>query len=150
MRHRDVYTAVGFLALAIAFGIQASQFPFGSLRRVGPGFFPLVLALLLGGLSLALFLKTIRKEETTRIEWPRRQSGLILTLVVVAIFGYSLLLKPFGFLLTNLLFCFGVYKLSDPKRTFGPFIASLIATFLSIVFFKVWLGIPFPRGFLGY
>jgi putative tricarboxylic transport membrane protein len=150
MRHRDASIAIGFFALAVAFGIQASRFPFGSLRRVGPGFFPLVLALLLVGLSLALFLKTMRKEETTGIEWPGRRAGLTLAMVIAAIFAYSLLLKPLGFLLTNLLFSFVVFKISNPKGRFGPLAASLIATAFSVVFFKIWLGIPFPTGFIGY
>jgi hypothetical protein len=106
--------------------------------------------LLLGVLSLGLFLKTMRHEETTSIEWPQRQAGIALALVVVAIFGYSLLLKPLGFLLTTLLFSFVVFKFSDPKGKYRPFAASLIATFLSFFFFRIWLGIPFPVGFLGY
>jgi len=150
MRHRDLYTGIGFLAFAIAVGVQASRYPFGSLRRVGPGFFPLVLALLLGVLSLTLFLKAMHRKETNGIEWPGRDAGVALALVVAAIFAYSLLLKPLGFLLTTLLFCFVVYRFSDPRGKFRPFIASVVATFLSFLFFRIWLGIPFPTGLLGY
>ena len=149
MRGRDKYSAIGFLVFAVFIGVQASRFPFGSLRRVGPGFFPLVLALLLGVLSLALFIKAIHSQEK-KIDWPDRQGAIALALVVAAIFGYSLLLKPLGFLLTTLLFSLVVYKFSDLRGRFRPIIASLIATFASILFFKIWLGIPFPAGVLGY
>jgi putative tricarboxylic transport membrane protein len=150
MRDRDKYCGIGFLIFAIFIGVQASRFPFGSLRRVGPGFFPLVLALLLAVLSLTLFIKAMRRQEAKPIDWPGRQAALALGLVVAAVFGYSLLLNPLGFLLTTLLFCLVVYKFSDPYGRFGPIVASLIATFASILFFKVWLGIPFPTGVLGY
>lgn len=149
MRNRDSYSSLGFLVVAIIVGVQATRFPFGTLKRLGPGFFPLVLSILLGILSLDLLIKTIRhKKEESQIEWPRRWGGLIL--VMIAIFTFSLFLKPLGFLVTTVLFTSVVFKFADPNRWLAPLTTSVVATLVSFVVFKIWLGIPFPVGFLGY
>jgi hypothetical protein len=149
MHNRDSYSSAGLLVLAVIVGVQAIRFPFGTLKRLGPGFFPLALSILLGILSLHLLIKTIHhKKEESKIEWPRRWGGLIL--VMIAIFAFSLLLKPLGFLVTTVLFTFVVFKFADPNQWLAPLATSVVATLVSFVVFKIWLGIPFPMGFLGF
>lgn len=148
MVDRDTISAVGFLALSVFVGAQAARFPLGKLNRVGPGFFPLVLAVLLGVLSLALLSNSLRLKDKKRAETPRRPVAL--GLVVAAIFTYSLLLKPLGFVLSTLLFTLAVFELSDPRRWFAPILAAVLTTAGSYLLFKLWLGIPFPTGILGF
>lgn len=148
MRHRDLASAMAFLVLAVAVGVQAARFPMGTLRRVGPGFFPLLLALCLALLALALLLKALRSAEPVPVAWPARWAGLLL--VVAAILGYAVLLTPLGFLPTTFLFTFLVFKFADPGRWFVPLAGSSLTTGLSFILFKQWLAIPFPAGFLGF
>jgi putative tricarboxylic transport membrane protein len=148
MRHRDTDSAIVFLILALAVGFQAVRFPMGSLKRVGPGFFPIILAALLGILSILLLIKGLWSAERVRVCWPARWSGLIL--VMVAIFAYTLLLKPLGFLLTTFLFTSLVFKYADSTRWIVPLAGAAITTGVNFLLFKVWLAIPFPSGFLGY
>lgn len=148
MRHRDGISAVFFLVLALVMGLQAVRFPMGGLRRVGPGFFPLLLAIFLGLLSLILLVNTLRSGATLRIKWPARWTGLVL--IVTALFVYAFLLNPLGFLTTTFLFTFAVFKYADPGRSLVPLAGSLLTTGLSFVIFRVWLAIPFPSGYLGY
>lgn len=148
MLHRDVCSAVILLLLALATGLQALRFPLGNLKKVGPGFFPIVLSVALGCLSFALLIKGLCSREKERVKWPAQWTAIIL--VLVAVFAYSFLLKPLGFLLATLLFTFSVFKLADPGRWAIPLLGSVTTTGLSLLLFKVWLAIPLPRGFMGY
>jgi putative tricarboxylic transport membrane protein len=148
MRHRDTCSAIVFLILALAVGLQAARFPMGNLKRVGPGFFPLILAALLGLLSMLLLIKGLWSSERVRVCWPARWGGIIL--VIAAIFAYTLLLKPLGFLLATFLFTSLVFKYADSTRWAVPLAGAAITTGLNFLLFKVWLAIPFPSGFLGY
>jgi putative tricarboxylic transport membrane protein len=148
MGDRDRISAILFLTISILVGVKASQFPFGNMKRLGPGFFPLMLAILLGVLSLILLVRSLRRGQRSAIEWPSRWSGLVF--VSLAIFVFSLLLKPFGFLLTTVIFTSVAFKFADPGRWFAPMTAAFIATFVSYFVFRLGLGIPFPAGILGY
>ena len=149
MRNRDSYSAIVLFALALAIGIQASRFPIGSLKSVGPGFLPLVLAVLLGFLSAVLFVGALRHGNgRSKFNWPERWLGM--SMVLLAILAYGFFLKNLGFLFSTFLVSFVLFKYSDPKRWLRPLVEASATTIFNLLVFRIWLGIPLPTGLIGY
>lgn len=60
LRHRsikDILSGLIFIAFGAAFGIAATGYEFGTALRMGPGYFPIVLALALAALGVAILVK---------------------------------------------------------------------------------------------
>lgn len=86
---------LALLGLAVA-GYAASHYDLGSLRRMGPGFFPVTLGLVLAGLGLIIALPAFaRPGEARPFAW-RETLG-----VVVALLLFGLLLNRLGIVLTT-------------------------------------------------
>jgi len=84
-------------ALAIAFGAfvlsTAASYPMGSLLRMGPGFFPIVLAALIVALGAALVLHAFR----ARIVWqPFVVNSRPMAMIALAVALFGLSLERFG------------------------------------------------------
>lgn len=149
MQKRNIFSALALLAFSLAVGLKAATFPLGDLRRIGPGFFPLVLASLLGMLSLSLLLSSLRnREEGVPPRWPRRWMGIVS--VLLALFAYGFLLKFLGFSLTTFLFSLALLKYGYPEKWMIPLGGALATTLFSFLVFKYWLGTPFPGGWIGF
>ncbi len=56
---QDFLAGVCFLALALGFGWAASRHPLGAADAMGPGYFPLLASLLLGGLGALILFKAL-------------------------------------------------------------------------------------------
>jgi hypothetical protein len=149
MSRKDIFSAVAFLVFSLAFGLQTCMYPLGDLKRVGPGFFPLVLAILLGLLSLILFLVALpHREEKKKSPWPEQWGGVVG--VLLSLFAYGFLLQYLGFTLTTFLFSLTLLKYGYPGKWLWPIGGALATTFFTLLIFKVWLGTPFPTGIIGY
>jgi len=149
MHKRNILSALALLALSLAVGLTASTFPLGDLRRIGPGFFPLVLASLLGIFSLALLLSSLgKREERAPSHWPRRWLGIVS--VLAALFAYGFFLKFLGFALATFLFSLVLLKYGYPDKWMIPLGGALATTLFSLLVFKYWLGTPFPGGWIGF
>jgi putative tricarboxylic transport membrane protein len=77
-----------FVGLAIVLALSALSLPIGAAGRMGPGYFPLVLALILGGLGLLLALNSLRfdGEPVSNFEW----RGFILVTLAIVAFGATI------------------------------------------------------------
>ena len=149
MHNRNSYSAIALFVLALAIGIQASRFPIGSLKSVGPGFLPLVLAVLLGFLSAGLFVGSLRRgKEGSKFDWPERWLGMSMVLLTILAYGFSL--KNLGFLFSTFLVAFVLFKYSDPGRWLRPLVEATATTLFNLLVFRIWLEIPLPTGLLGY
>ncbi len=76
-----------FVGLAVVLALSALSLPIGTAGHMGPGYFPLVLALILGGLGLLLGFVSLRVdgEPVSRFEW---RGFLLVTLSILA-FGVT-------------------------------------------------------------
>lgn len=100
--YRDITAGLIFLALAIAFGWESTNYEMGRAVRMGPGFIPLALALMLGVLGLAVMLTGLNKYgegEAGPVPW--RGIALVgVALILFGAFGRELGLVPVVFLCT--------------------------------------------------
>ncbi len=143
-----------WILLGIAICIQSIYLKTGNLRKPGPGFMPFLSGAFLGLLGLILTLTSISKKlkedkegKSQRVWAKGNWSNIFFTLI--ALFGYLLLLKPLGFILTTFIFLFFLFKLKEPKRWVMPLIFSVCTVVFSYLIFSVWLKCQFPKGILG-
>jgi putative tricarboxylic transport membrane protein len=114
--------------------------------RLGPTFFPRLLAIVLAVLALALIARATTGRSHALAPSPMR-SG-VLAGVLVATIGYGLLLPWTGFLLiTPLLLGAVIWVLG--LRSWGKLAGVAIGITVSLyVLFKLVLGVPLPLGIL--
>jgi hypothetical protein len=56
---RDFFTGLMFLLLGVAFAWGSSNYPMGSAGRMGPGYFPLMLGIILAVLGVVITIKSM-------------------------------------------------------------------------------------------
>jgi hypothetical protein len=146
----ESYGAIGLFLLALAVIFQASLYPLGnSLKRIGPGFFPLALGVLMALFSSVIFIKSrVHPAKEEAFKRPESWSGLMV--VVGSTLAYGFLLHYLGLFLTTFLFSFWLFKYGYPDRWLMPLGGAAAAGIITFLVFKVWLGTPFPQGFMGF
>lgn len=153
MNAKESIGATVLLSFSAAVSYQASRYPFGTLSRIGPGFLPFYLGLVLATLSIIILLKTIlRPGEKSPA------SGSLLTkkkvLRVVAVFclmvAYGFLISRLGFLVTTFLFTFTLFKFVESYNWVPSTLGALATSIGNYLLFGLWLQCQFPRGWLGW
>ncbi|WP_279482048.1 tripartite tricarboxylate transporter TctB family protein [Aureimonas sp. SK2] len=138
---RDLLAGLIFIAIAAGFAFEASNYEMGRAIRMGPGFIPMTLAILLALFGVMIIVAGLKKDERvekTPIPW----KGILLILAALVIFG------EFGTLLGLVPVVFigtAVVALASAKNPVGS--ALVIAACMSALcwlVFKVGLGITLP------
>ncbi len=84
IRHpKDFVAGLIFLAFGIAAIVLSSAYPLGTAARMGPGYFPRILGILLIVLGLALALRALRLQGSPLPHWPWRPTVVVITSVVL-------------------------------------------------------------------
>lgn len=70
---KDFWSGVLFALIGFAFAliVKVYEYPMGDARRMGPGYFPFVLGLLLGGLGVGILIKSFLTDggQVSRFAW---------------------------------------------------------------------------------
>jgi hypothetical protein len=130
----------------------ASRLQIGSFDNPGSGFFPLVLGMIVGFLSLLMlattkFGKGVAEEERKLWSGPGRKKVLYL---LIALIFYGLLLETLGYTFTTFLLFISLLGGVYPQRWYVVIGGALFASIGSYVIFQVGLMVQLPRGFLGF
>ncbi len=142
----DRMTSLLLLAFAILFCVQSYQLGMGSLRDPGRGFIPFLSGVLLAGLSIAIFLRSILKGEQPSTFGKGWKRGVW---AVGGLFIYILILERLGFIVTTFLFLILTLLSIEPGKWKSAFLVSLFTVIISYLVFSVWLKVQLPTGFLG-
>ncbi len=137
---KDFWTGVIFVAFGAAGVLLARDYPFGTSLKMGPGYFPTVLGLLLAGVGLLIVLRGLFRSGTAVGSFAYRE--LVLVLLGTVLFG--LLLRGAGLIVAVLLLV-GVSAHASRKFRWGTTVALGVgmAAFCVLVFVKA-LGMPIP------
>ncbi|MFS0822040.1 tripartite tricarboxylate transporter TctB family protein [Bacillus sp. 1P02SD] len=140
--------AVFFLSMTPQIKITNATF------AVGPRSWPYILLTLMFVLGAYGIIKTFIKSKNTKAtetiekeEVGRKVFNIsipMLSLVTVII--YVVLLNFIGFIITTILFLYGISFLLGAKKQVGTIIFSVVTTVVFVVLFSVLLHIPLPRG----
>ncbi|KRC70227.1 Tripartite tricarboxylate transporter TctB family protein [compost metagenome] len=150
LRNRqDFWSGVMFIALGLGFAWQASSYQMGTAARMGPGYFPFWLGIVLSLLGAVVLLGSLsKKAHDTHID---KFDWRILFLVVGSVVLYGFILKPLGIYISVFIL---VVVSSLASHEFSLKVAVANAIFLvvfSYLAFVKGLGLIFPLwpSFLG-
>ncbi|MBB4236829.1 tripartite tricarboxylate transporter TctB family protein [Rhizobium esperanzae] len=130
-----------FVATGAFFAFQSLGLDLGTAIRMGPGYFPLVLACVLVLLGAIIFIQALRVEgePVGAMAW----RGMIFILPAPVFFGLTV--RGLGFapalFVTAFIACFASQKMN----LFSAIILSLLLTVFSVAVFSYGLGLPFER-----
>ena len=130
-----------FIGAGLFFAIQSLGLEIGTSFRMGPGYFPIVLAGLLILLGVIIALQSFRQqgEPFDALAW----RGMLFILPAPVIFGLTV--RGLGFVPSLFLAAF-VACFASHKMTVGwALILSFAITLFSVVVFSYALGLPFER-----
>lgn len=139
---KDILAGLIFLGFAAAFGYAASGYEIGTAFRMGPGYFPIVLASALGVLGVAIIVKGVTAAASDTPIGPVPWRGAVLVLGALIFFGATV--RGLGLVLA----LFGAGFLSaNASRSNSPVAAAIIAAALTlacVLIFYYGLGVAVP------
>jgi putative tricarboxylic transport membrane protein len=136
---KDFYCGLLLLAVAAVFAVGLLDLPLGDAFRMGPGYFPLVLTILLAGLGLVILINGVRIEGDPIGELPVR--GIFLIVLPIIFFGLGL--RGLGLIPA---LAITVFTTTLATRPWNPWVASATTLFLvvaCVAIFVYGLGLPF-------
>jgi putative tricarboxylic transport membrane protein len=148
------------LAIGLVYAIMAMKMPQGRLSYPGPGLFPTVIGIFLIATALGCLLQEIlprkgRSEGQSASPLPDQDSAAagdrnvkktfqLMTLMI----GYTLALKPVGFLISICAFMVVAIRIFGYRRWVPALAMAAVITAISYVSFVLWLKVPLPMGIL--
>jgi putative tricarboxylic transport membrane protein len=151
MDRYDRGTSFFWLVFSIPVCIESLRLGVGTLQEPGQGFMAFGGSILLGVLSLILFVKTFFKKEKERIEpsftgrlWRR-------TFVVLgSLVAYAKLMPVLGYLISTFFLMGFLLWVVRGTKWWGVVLFSLLTTLITYFVFSVWLQGQFPEGLFGF
>jgi hypothetical protein len=136
---KDFYCGLLLLAVAAVFAIGLLDLPLGDAFRMGPGYFPLVLTILLTGLGLVILVNGLRLEGEPIGTLPTR--GILFIVLPIVFFGLTL--RGLGLVPA---LAITVFATTFASRPWNPWVASattLLLVIACVAIFVFGLGLPF-------
>lgn len=142
MKHKDmqdILGGLGLVAVGIAAAVYAQRYEFGDLNRMGPGYFPVVLGILLTVLGAFVALPAFfRHGEPIRVAW----KTFVLVLASIAVF--ALTLKVLGLIFATALAVI-VSTLADHEtRWKGRLLIAVGVSLVTYLVFSLGLSMVLP------
>lgn len=140
--HRDFRAGVMFLVIGAAFAGFAQQYALGTPARMGPGFFPTMLGVLLALLGAAIVLRSFAGNGAPQRVAPVRWRPLGLILISVLLFALAL---PRLGLIVSIALLVGISALAAHDFSWKETLASIVVLLvLSWLVFVEGLDLQFP------
>jgi hypothetical protein len=143
MQSTTFWAGAMLCAIGIAAAIAAPHYRMGSLAQMGPGYFPLILGVLLAGLGAITCVQAVAKVGGHRVAAPPWRQLVCIPLCVVA---FALLVERAGLaiavVVTVLIGCLGGHQF----RPIEAIISAVVLAILTCALFVRLLGLPVPIG----
>jgi hypothetical protein len=137
---KDLLSGLIFVAFGIAAIVLGSAYPLGTAARMGPGYFPRILGILLIVLGAAIVLRSLRVKGEPLPGWKWRPF-LIITISVI-LFGIVLL--PFGLVLSTIMLIIFASFASTEFRLKEALISGVVLAALCVGVFVIGLKLQLP------
>jgi putative tricarboxylic transport membrane protein len=137
---KDFWAGLIFIAIGAAFILLASQYRLGTMHRMGPAMFPILLGALLAALGLIIALRAFVVDGEPVPRLYARPIGV--SLLAIVLFGLAL--QWLGLIAAvAVLVLVGAYAARDVRHLENVALAAVMVVFSVAVF--VWLlGLPLP------
>jgi hypothetical protein len=139
-RH-GVFAGGIFIAIAGLFAMQGLRYEFGTLLQMGPGFFPVVLAVVLAALGVSVVMTGLRKP-LEAVDGPVPWRSIVLICLSLAIFAWGA--RLLGLVPVVLLSTFLAAMASRRNSVASAAAMAVILAVLCWLVFKVGLAVTLP------
>jgi putative tricarboxylic transport membrane protein len=140
LNNKDVWAGLLLIAIGAVAILIARNYTFGTALRMGPGFFPIVLGVLLILFGLYILASGLRSGEAIKGPWSPR--ALVILPLSLVLFG--LLMERGGFVPAMLVLIFASATASTEFKFVEVLLFSLALTAVSVAVFVWGLGLPYP------
>jgi hypothetical protein len=141
IRHpKDFVAGLMFTAVGIAAIVIATNYPLGTAARMGPGYFPRMLGILLILLGVALAVRALRLQGSELPAWPWRPTVVVLGSVVL----FGLIVTRAGLALSTVILIFLASLASHEFRPKEALLSGVLLAVLAIGVFVVGLKLQLP------
>jgi putative tricarboxylic transport membrane protein len=149
MRRRNLATAIFLLMFSILILWETGKLPIGTLKSSQAGFFPLVLAILLGILSLIRLIQIlIGKLEEKKELWVHTNGWRDLGFTVGALFAFGAFFERLGYLVSTFLLIVFLMKFVGRTKWLNGIVFAVLSTLFSYLLFEILLKTQLPEGLL--
>jgi putative tricarboxylic transport membrane protein len=150
MKQRDRLTSLFWAGVGLYIAYEGYQLKLGTLGSPNCGFFIFWTGLVLTGLSLVLFSRTLlwlkeAKDRQALWEGSRWSKG---AKMMAALLLYTLLFKRLGFIVSTFLLLLFLFKGLEPQKWRVALVLAAATTAVCYVVFGVFLELQFPPGIL--
>ncbi len=143
--NQDFWAGLMFFGIGAAAVFVARDYPFGRLLRMGSGFFPTLLGVILMLFGIYIMAKGLRRNEKIQGNWSIR-AVIVLPLITVL---FGVLMDRAGFIPALAVLAFGSAAASQEFKWGEVLLLTAFMTVLSVAVFILGLGLPYPliKGF---
>jgi len=138
------------LLFGIFIVIESIRLHVGGFRHPGPGFFPLLGAILLVGLSTVLLFRSVWVSSRTTVAVARRERERprLALYALIGISVYALIFEWLGFILSTFLLVIFLLRVLSPRKWRIILLTALIVSLSAYALFNVLLKSGLPKGIL--
>jgi hypothetical protein len=140
-RRKDFWTGVIYIAIGLSAFLIARNYALGSAARMGPGYFPTAVALLLTALGIAIVVRSFFRagEFVGHFAWKP------MLLVLGSIVAFGILINRAGLVLAALVLVLGCAAASERFRLgWLPVLGMAALIAFCVIVFVIGMGIPMP------
>ena len=149
---QGIWPPLAILAFSIFTGWISFGLGLGEITRPGPGFFPFLISVAMGCVSIissAKYVAIVQRGEEYSLPFTIKSFTRILTLIV-GISAFGLFLDYLGFPLTTLLILAFFWLIIERQSILKGLVIAIISALCSYLLFARLLGVHFPRGVFGF
>jgi hypothetical protein len=141
IRHpKDFFAGVIFIAFGIAAIVIGSNYALGTAARMGPGYFPRILGILLILLGSALTLRALRLQGAPLPGWKWRPTSIVLGSVVL----FGLIVTHVGLVLSTIALIVLASVASHEFRPKEAVVSAILLAALAVGVFVIGLKLQLP------
>lgn len=133
---------LGIIITVISWG-----YGFGSLRRPGPGLYPVFIGVMISIFTLFIFVSVLRSKTSKPVL--DKQGAKTLILMTVTFCLWIAAMPLLGYVVVTLLATYAFCKIMKLEGWWKPLAVSAGTTLFIYLMFDYWLYVDFPRGILG-
>jgi len=154
MKSLDRISGIILFLLGLGICLKSVTYPVGSFKAPGGGLFPLLISIILMGLSGLMTIQTFGEKD----KWealkgsfiPRKDSYRKIFIGVIAMLSFRYLLPVIGFALSSFIFIFFVATFLSKYRWNVSLLFSVLTTLVFYSLFQLWLKVPMPQTIFGF
>ena len=141
IRHpKDFWSGVIFVAIGVASIVLGSKYTLGSAARMGPGYFPRILGILLILLGAIIALRAFRLKGPPLPQWKWRPTVVVLGSVVL----FGAIVQSVGIAISTVILIVGASAASPEFRPREALIAGVLLATLAVGVFVIGLKLQLP------